>query len=282
MDSMARWIDRYMQDLLDMQERIRLDLPCLSCGYNLRSLHLLGQCPECGAPIRKTVEAHIVGSVDWVQRLDRGASYLVSAIGTLLAAAGLLIVGVSLLGRSLGELPSQLVVAFLGAFALATALQAVYGLLLLAARDPRRGVRREGLSIRRMTIVVIVLALVAWAVFGVWWLSDPPRGARIGRGSLIVAIAISVGVLPPLILWHLSNLLRRAGSHGTTIAARVLAGVLPLFVLGVLCGRHCGWLDDRTDWLVFGVGGLLACLASLIVLFTKAELSQWLKDVWPR
>jgi hypothetical protein len=31
------------------------DLPCLRCGYNLRGLKPTGQCPECGANIRKAL-----------------------------------------------------------------------------------------------------------------------------------------------------------------------------------------------------------------------------------
>jgi hypothetical protein len=31
------------------------DLPCIRCGYNLRGLKPDGNCPECGAPIRKSL-----------------------------------------------------------------------------------------------------------------------------------------------------------------------------------------------------------------------------------
>ena len=37
-------------------ELIEADMPCLRCGYNLRGLKPVGQCPECGARIEKTVE----------------------------------------------------------------------------------------------------------------------------------------------------------------------------------------------------------------------------------
>jgi uncharacterized repeat protein (TIGR04138 family) len=32
------------------------DLPCIVCGYNLRTLTVEGQCPECGQPVVKTLE----------------------------------------------------------------------------------------------------------------------------------------------------------------------------------------------------------------------------------
>jgi hypothetical protein len=36
-------------------ELIDEDMPCLRCSYNLRGLKPVGQCPECGARIEKTV-----------------------------------------------------------------------------------------------------------------------------------------------------------------------------------------------------------------------------------
>jgi hypothetical protein len=37
-------------------ELIDADMPCLRCGYNLRGLKPVGQCPECGSRIEKTVD----------------------------------------------------------------------------------------------------------------------------------------------------------------------------------------------------------------------------------
>lgn len=37
-------------------ERIDFDLPCLRCGYNLRTLRVSGVCPECGEPVSLTTD----------------------------------------------------------------------------------------------------------------------------------------------------------------------------------------------------------------------------------
>ena len=31
------------------------DLPCIGCGYDIRGLSVLSQCPECGLAVRATV-----------------------------------------------------------------------------------------------------------------------------------------------------------------------------------------------------------------------------------
>jgi uncharacterized repeat protein (TIGR04138 family) len=36
---------------------ISCDLPCVACGYNLRTLPIEGLCPECGQPVLKTLQA---------------------------------------------------------------------------------------------------------------------------------------------------------------------------------------------------------------------------------
>lgn len=47
--------DEDFSDLLDAQDALAQDVPCLRCGYNLRGLNVDGQCPECGARIRRTL-----------------------------------------------------------------------------------------------------------------------------------------------------------------------------------------------------------------------------------
>lgn len=40
---------------------IRRDMPCLACGYNLRTLSLGGICPECGMSIRQSMRSAYAG-----------------------------------------------------------------------------------------------------------------------------------------------------------------------------------------------------------------------------
>lgn len=40
-----------------MCDSVQTDLSCVTCRYNLRTLRLEGRCPECGAPVRESVNA---------------------------------------------------------------------------------------------------------------------------------------------------------------------------------------------------------------------------------
>ncbi len=73
--------------------RIATDLPCLKCGYNLRTLPLAGRCPECGVPVERTMRGDLLRFSDpkWVAGLSGGvqcwlAALLVFLLGISLAA----------------------------------------------------------------------------------------------------------------------------------------------------------------------------------------------------
>jgi hypothetical protein len=59
------------------------DRPCLTCGYNVRSLPTAGKCPECGAPVANSLRGVLLrySAPDYVARLRRGILLVEVAIG---------------------------------------------------------------------------------------------------------------------------------------------------------------------------------------------------------
>ena len=55
-----RWLKRRRRKrkpvFPDHLGRIFVDLPCKTCGYNLRGLSFEGACPECGSPVADTID----------------------------------------------------------------------------------------------------------------------------------------------------------------------------------------------------------------------------------
>ena len=83
MNQLNRNIDGSLPTLpyLDDDERIKVDLPCVICGYNLRTVHIQGSCPECGAPASNAflTPAHLADHT-WLKRVRLGAFGILFAV----------------------------------------------------------------------------------------------------------------------------------------------------------------------------------------------------------
>src|SRR5689334_22821964 len=69
------------------------DLPCRGCGYNLRGLGAIGDCPECGRAILRTLLDDPITPSAWLRTLSGGALLISAAmlLGGATAAAGLFV-----------------------------------------------------------------------------------------------------------------------------------------------------------------------------------------------
>lgn len=67
---------------LDQAGLIAEDLPCRHCGYNLRTLSMEVQCPECGTSVGRSVHGDYLRYADpaWVRVLATGATLVLVAI----------------------------------------------------------------------------------------------------------------------------------------------------------------------------------------------------------
>lgn len=73
--------------LVDAEQRLATDVPCIGCGYNLRSLPADGLCPECGRPVPPSLELFArrlsFGDPTWLLEVCRGLNWLLVALGIL-------------------------------------------------------------------------------------------------------------------------------------------------------------------------------------------------------
>jgi hypothetical protein len=231
--------------MTDQDGSIAIDVPCVSCGYNLRGLTRDGNCPECSTPIESSVHGDLLRMSDpaWVERLHRGATWMFfgpmvgfgGAMITVELLAGPIVDLVPALGPSaygpvvgLGLVGSGLVVPFLAGVRMAT------------TPDPRG-------TPNRWQAVVRSIARSGWlvpaAVFSIGiaasvWSAD--AGFRLAMlGALLVACWLAavfrhIGVLAGRIP---SRSIQRWSRYGSWACASVLLTIPPIIVAGTSGSR---------------------------------------------
>lgn len=186
------------------------DVPCISCGYNLRGLSELGRCPECGALIARSLLGNLLkfSNPDYVESLRRGT---VMVKWTILA---LVIVGVfSILvgisgGRALVAVarPTTAVrVAFWATGTLAllsTAANVAFyaGWWLLSAPDPAFVGQETGATSRRVLRISAAAAALTSALAAIFQISVGTP-AITGAGPTWVVIGMMAASLAALAAW---------------------------------------------------------------------------------
>jgi hypothetical protein len=87
---------------LDQQGRLDEDISCRKCGYNLHSLLLSAQCPECGTAVGRSLQGDFLRFADpqWVEMLASGMTWILiaTAAGTLGILASLVAASISATG----------------------------------------------------------------------------------------------------------------------------------------------------------------------------------------
>ena len=228
----------------DGEGRVASDLPCSTCGYNLRMLAVAGICPECGAPVQRSITA----LVDWLINVSFGADAATWAFGAL-AAAGACSIAIPWLSD-----PTRAILVVIVAATVCAALPLLLGgaVCLTTAGPGTRG-RATGLTGRLLlraslgtmggTFVTLVCLSATIPVL--------PPGGVLGSTVIIGMLALfglSSAALLPLVFRHLGVLMRRvAKPHLERIANRMLWVTLALEVMIVAVLMTCGLL--RLTWL---------------------------------
>ncbi len=149
---------------------IRTDLSCAKCQYNLRGLTTDARCPECGAPVERSLHGNLLrfADLDWVKRLHLGVRLKLWNVlfSTVLLGGGA--AAAIALGAPLS------VAVFLGMVAGLLGLSAVW---LITSPEPTIGVEEDPIALRKVIRLCAVLGLVggqapnvASIAGGLYWL----------------------------------------------------------------------------------------------------------------
>lgn len=278
------------------------DLPCLTCGYNLRGLRPDGICPECGSTIDPATYKPPLFDSDprWRRRIARTIALL--PLASVLWAAGILILTVlttslrspdpnaranenNVLFAILGPRPFAVLAAMMEwhepgtrTIVALAALAAAHLFLAwqLAASDPARGMHFSGPLLR--SVVICYAGLIA-AILLARLSNSVNIGTELIRRDRFALFGIDV-VYVSLFFLRFVYLARRAGRWAAQRVAIVLTAVWPalvvLFGIEVMFQHQLGRLSGFMAFAV-GILGLSAIPVSFFFVLTFRE--RWLSAV---
>jgi hypothetical protein len=244
---------------------IDLDRPCLACGYNLRGLSRSGVCPECGAPVARSLQGNLLlfSAPDFTAKLHSGVFLIQAGIIAQFVALFASITGVVILGApALAGGPGAVAVSLIG---LAASIASLGGWWLLSAPDPAFVGAENGANARKVVRATVVISAAATIVSSVSSLGAIPRpNYRNLTGNPLELLAIGLGLASMVawVVWFFA-------------AMRYLQWLAPR-----LPDERAFALARRMKWLgpLICVLGLPLCgLGPLIALILYYNLLEWVR-----
>ncbi|MCB9846351.1 MAG: hypothetical protein H6811_10255 [Phycisphaeraceae bacterium] len=249
-------------------------LPCVRCGYDLRSLPLTGVCPECAEAV---LFAHR-GPRLW----NLSEPVLVAQLrGARLVSLGLWCMAVSWALRVWLEHPALTAISIVGAPAILLGLWWLTRADGLAGWSPRarraRVLLRVGIGIDAASTAAAVAALLLFpgrhdelfslrARFG--WSAD-------GAGRVFATLGILAAGARAVTIWlatsHLATLAVLAEDPPVHRRAIGLSRALPVLTLLFTIGGAAAILAAATDTVGFFVIWAIALVAALVAVFTGLQ-----------
>ncbi len=134
---------------LDSAGRVAQDVPCRTCGYNLRGLSPDDRCPECGTAVARSMRGDLLAAADpaWLRRVCRGQLYIgIGGVVLLVRLPLAFLFGV----LGLGAIPyfwmaEELVYDFL------CLTFVLIGVVWVTTLDPRLSLTEQPVGLRRIT-----------------------------------------------------------------------------------------------------------------------------------
>jgi hypothetical protein len=265
-------VDTAIRNAASRDAAIDRDVPCRTCGYNLRGLAVDGACPECNASIGVSLARDELqfANPDWLRRVRRGLIAVFAGQCVSIVAAGMMIARAIRLAP-LESLWSKIAT---GGSVLASVVLIGCG-IWLCTQPERRLDSSHATRIVRLCARVCAAAmmLAAFLFAGVQSVSVPQFEVAAASGFCIVGLVL--GILYPL--W-LHELLRRTRLGKTEESAGVgawLAIGAAICVAIAALSYHFKWEEGRIGAFLFIPVTALYAVTMFVATWRTLSSVEW-------
>ncbi len=220
---------------LDGAGRVAQDVPCRTCGYNLRGLSPDGQCPECGAAVGRSIHGDLLRYSDpvWVRHLAAGPLWMIISV---LSGIGIAVFNWTITG-SIFQDRAELPLALIGVSVSAVGL---VGYWMLTMRDPRRDEKRPIWNIRQMTRLLAAAGFLAYVVAlttRIPGLAGALPTALAWTVALLAGLFVLAGLIGALLLFiHMRRLALRIPKDNLARQTRIVMWGIIIFFATMMVG----------------------------------------------
>lgn len=224
------------------------DCLCRRCGYNLRTLLLDGQCPECGALVAGSwgTPTLLTAPRDHLVRLLVGTVLMVVATATF----GVLMLALTIAAAS-GLPPVPFTLSVLVIVAGAILFCSATGLVLLTRRDPRFLVDPACTSLRLSLLAALCAGLAAMSALP---LDTKSSGQPLVLIPAAVILLILLFLLPAQIVGHVAHVLTQLALPRAARRVEWLFPGHPFLLFMLLSAATTAVRGDAMGWLPWFVG----------------------------
>ncbi len=247
--------------------------PCLSCGYDLQGLSTEGLCPECGAPVARSLKGNLLefAAPEYLRTLNLGAVLIIWGAFAPLLAGGILVavkaaIESDIMPGAVSGNGSEILAALLSA---AGASFSFVGWFLFSRPDPGQ-IGADGGEKARRWVRIMLVAEVVMTLAGVVASLVPgmPRtvlnsSGATATGANVPLVIIILGVAIVLLSAGISAARASLGAwYIYTLASRVPDSPLRAFAKTMI------WLFPvlmTVGYAVCGLGPLAAWIISIVI-----------------
>ena len=204
----------------DVDGRIDQDAPCFQCGYNLRTLHDDGECPECGASVYESARLAWLCQHDpaWLRRVAAATIWIEVAMFCFAPLPLLVLWGLFVKRASIDAILVCVAMLVVGAVA------GLLGFWLGGSPCPESRIRQ--LRVRRVARVAMTAGLAGFLLFA-------------ASRSLFRMLGIPWWLIRPLVIFALACL--TVGAWAVLTYASVLAAHVPNSLRARTQSRIAAW-----------------------------------------
>ncbi|MAX22936.1 MAG: hypothetical protein CMJ19_00410 [Phycisphaeraceae bacterium] len=262
--------------VLDEQNRIDEDLPCIGCGYLLRSMSPDGDCPECGKAVSQTTQIQRLRRYpeSWLKQMRLGLGCI--QITCIMFAAAILLFALNLQQNMRMAATASLTVV--DVLFVCSLFPGMAGFLLLTQPYQSGESKFSARRLARFMTATSIIAFVACLLI-------PKLMDHLGMFETLGIITTWFAIGACAMLWHASSIARMIPHQGMSNFSRWLSLATLLFL--VLCGVYSGYLSTSLNMtkapismrtLLYTVGPMIGAIVLVVICGVYLILLKWYRN----